>query len=108
MIERIWLDDERAPPKGWYWVKSVPQAVGILREQKVLYLSLDHDMGVYADGLERLNGYALVKWIRMKDRWPLMGIDIHSLNAVGAESMRAFIERYGPYAKNLGWEFFNA
>ena len=40
----LWVDDVRQPPgKGYYWVKSVNDAIAAIRTHDFEYLDLDHD-----------------------------------------------------------------
>lgn len=114
---KLWLDDLRPPlDDSWHWVKTVAEAVTALREGKVTYASLDHDLGdasaVRCEAREDVlaytvlggtprneqTGYDLVKWMAEHDIWPSEGILIHSWNYPGAESMCKTIDRYGPYS----------
>lgn len=93
---KIWVDDIRLAPEGYYWAKSVGIAKAMiqlaeecLREIKLI--DLDHDAGDYAaDGGDYIK---LLDWLEETNRnYP---IRIHSANPVGVENMRRIIERNG-------------
>jgi len=93
---KLWLDDIRPAPPGWTWVKTVHEACLLLVEgqmfdksKAVVEASLDHDLG-----LCQKTGYDLVKWMAETGFWPQTKPRVHSMNPVGAESMRATIDRY--------------
>ena len=109
----LWLDDIRAPPEGWTWVRTVPEAKAILRYESVEHASLDHDLGGACpddccSGITgarvcdldcrcvcHATGYELVCWMEITGRWPTVSCHVHSANPVGAERMWFAIERAG-------------
>ena len=94
---KIWIDDCRPAPKGYYWCKSVNHAKRLLIDPHVQYtekielIDIDHDAGEYADkGGDYIK---LLDWFEETGRnYP---IRIHSQNPVGVANMRAIIERNG-------------
>lgn len=91
----MWLDDVRPAPTGWTHVRSVNEAVDLLRSAEVIEASLDHDLGDYAhDGGD---GYRVTDWMAEHDRWPVGGVRCHSANPVGRARIEATIARYAPY-----------
>lgn len=93
---RLWVDDVRPAPKGYFWVKSVYDAVIAIEEAefqkfKIELLDLDHDAGNFA-----CNGGDYIKlldWLEATGRnYP---IRIHSMNVVGRENMRRIIQKNG-------------
>ena len=116
---KLWLDDYRLPPDGFWWAKTVEQAQQMITDalasnQPFEWASLDHDLGACPDCLggktpeEWLNasgyatmphcdhfgtGYTLVCWMEETQHWPLEKPNVHSLNASGAARMRAAIDR---------------
>jgi hypothetical protein len=94
---KLWLDDQRPPPKGWIWAKTVPVAIELMNTGQVVEASLDHDLG---EG--NAEGYALCLWMAEHDIWPTEGIAIHSANAPGADRITGVIKRYGPYRQLPG------
>jgi hypothetical protein len=89
---KLWVDDEREAPEGWEWVASIEEAKAFLGSPfiRVEILSLDHDLGE-----NKGTGYDLLKWIHEKSCWPAV-VDLHTMNPVGRENMRAFLDRYYP------------
>ena len=121
---KLWIDDVRPAPEGYVWCKSVEEAkLEILKaeQQQAMFLEqarfeinhydmngyracldmasrreielidIDHDAGDYAsDGGDYIR---LLDWFEGTGRnYP---IRIHSMNSVGAQNMRAIIERNG-------------
>lgn len=56
---KVYLDDERTPPDGWYLVRWPDEAIALLETSAVTHLSLDHDLGDDARG----TGYDVLLWI---------------------------------------------
>ena len=85
---KIWIDDVRPAPKGWFWSQTSRHAIRLLETigDKIEEMSFDHDLGgddttiPVANLLERL---AFEKKIH-QIKW-----HIHSANPVG----RANLER---------------
>jgi hypothetical protein len=81
---QLYLDDLR-DPKEWgrpdaLWVKTAEEAIAVLRDGKVTFISFDHDLGTELDGhdvaseIERLVYENLI---------PLPEWFVHSANSVG-------------------------
>ena len=98
---RLWVDDVRPAPEGYWWCKSVNEAKRYITWFENFYtnpnndvievLDIDHDAGDYAeDGGDYIK---LLDWFEETGRNYL--IRIHSMNPVGAANMRAIIERNG-------------
>lgn len=94
---KIWIDDCRPAPEGYYWCKSVNQAKRLLIDPHVQYtekielIDIDHDAGDYAE----LGGdyIKFLDWLEETGRnYP---IRIHSMNPVGIENMRRIIQKNG-------------
>lgn len=91
---RIWLDDIRPAPFGWYHAHSVNEAKTFIMEAEEkrvnVELDLDHDLGDYAkDGGD---GIELVNWLAKTGRF--YPVKIHTMNVVGRMNMQAVIDRY--------------
>ena len=93
---KIWIDDVRPAPEGYYWVQSVNNAkAAILYADKyksqIEIIDIDHDAGEYAQyGGDYIK---LLDWLEETGRnYP---IHIHSMNPVGVENMRRIIQRNG-------------
>lgn len=92
---KIWLDDIRPAPNGWFWAKSCDEAWPKLFDPDILVteVSLDHDLG------ENLpTGYDFVNVIEEMiglEIWPkglaIPVFHIHSANPVGRKNMERAI-----------------
>ena len=112
---RLYLDDMRPCPVGWFPAKNVDEAKNII--QMMLdhaafdEASLDHDlgaceacMGPWREGLTASGpmphcshvgtGYDLCVWMAETGHWPLHAPTVHSANPVGRERMQGVIRRY--------------
>ena len=108
---KLWIDDVRPAPKGYFRVLSVIDAKQIIKMaerrhavgDKIFWeglvkhplpielIDIDHDAGDYA----RFGGdyIKLLDWLEETGRnYP---IRIHSMNPVGRENMRRIIQRNG-------------
>ena len=100
---KIWLDDIRDPrifvsedcyEDGWIWVKTVEEAIGLLKHRHIVYASLDNDLGINGiTGKFHTEGYKLVDWMEENDTWPRDGVAVHSSNPVAVQRMNQIIER---------------
>jgi hypothetical protein len=96
----LWLDDLRDPvkhqaPQGAVWVKTARQAINLIRQGDVAYISFDHDLGGSKTGydvateIEKLcyqGKIACPKW------------EIHSANPVGWTNINAAMRSAEKYA----------
>lgn len=100
---KLWIDDVRPAPPGYFPCRSVNEAKEIIKKYSsridfdnnsiddIEMIDIDHDVGIYAS---RGGDYIkLLDWFEETDRnYP---IRIHSMNSVGVENMRAIIRRNG-------------
>lgn len=102
---KLWVDDVRPAPKGYFHVYSVEQAKTLIKLVEawngeepwywsiipIELIDIDHDAGDYVnDGGDYIK---LLDWLEETGRnYP---IRIHSMNPVGAENMRRIIRRNG-------------
>lgn len=102
---KLWVDDIRPAPYGYFHVYSVEQAKELIKlaefkdehsfllndESTIELIDIDHDSGDYfCDGGDYIE---LLNWLECTDRnYP---IRIHSMNSVGRENMRRIIQRNG-------------
>ena len=90
---KIWLDDLRDPPEGWYWVKTAAEAIDAMIDfDDVTDISLDHDLGIVVAE----TGYDVAKWIEkrvMSDYgyFPPR-IWVHTSNPVGRANINGAIQ----------------
>ena len=112
---RLWLDDIRKPPHGYFlWAKTADEAIEMLQKygDDIEHVSLDHDLdpthyafqddpGGYNAPLARWDrskfkvktGYAVIEWMQA-NRW-VPDISVHSLSS-GAEDMMMKLVREAP------------
>lgn len=97
MVLKLWIDDVRPAPDGYYWIASVDDAKCFIEvnesrcSHRIELIDIDHDAGSYAThGGDYIK---LLDWLEETGRnYP---IRIHSMNPVGRENMRAIIQRNG-------------
>lgn len=110
MKMKLWVDDVRPAPDGYFWCNSVNEAkraiedsennpwyerwengVCVERWQGFELIDIDHDAGDFAP--EGGDYIKLLDWLEETGRnYP---IRIHSQNVVGRMNMRAIIQRNG-------------
>jgi hypothetical protein len=96
---KLWLDDVRPAPAGWYWALDAEEAHDVLQSCVVEEWSLDHDLG------EGPSGYDLVQRLVADQEmlglrfWPDHRPTIHGSNSVERFNMMQLIDRYAPYEK---------
>ena len=91
---KLWIDDVRPAPDGYWLAQSVRQAKLAIQivengHELIELIDIDHDAGDYvSDGGDYIN---LLNWLEETGRnYP---IRIHSMNPVGRENMRRIIQR---------------
>ncbi len=89
---RLWVDDLRDPPAGWWWAKTSRAAIDVLvaHRGQVEEMSLDHDLG--GDDTTRP---VVLFMCENEWAWPAKVL-VHSANPVGVEWLEGMIERYQP------------
>ncbi len=97
---KVYLDDVRTPPDGWFLTRTAPETVEVLENNKVTHLSLDHDLGE-EPGVG--NGNDVLIWI--EEQVALNGyhppvIDIHSSNPAARLKMNAAVASINRLARN--------
>ena len=100
---KLWIDDVRPAPSGYFCCRSVNEAKEIIKKYSdridfdnnsiddIEIIDIDHDAGIYtSQGGDYIK---LLDWLEETGRnYP---IRIHSMNPVGVENMRAIIRRNG-------------
>lgn len=99
---KIWVDDVRLAPDGYFHCRSVNEVISTIElaefletlrpDRKIIELiNLDHDAGKFTcDGGDYIN---ILNWLEETGRnYP---IHIHSMNPVGVENMKRIIEHNG-------------
>lgn len=82
----VYLDDLRDCPEGFVVARTFEEAVKLFEQHEVNILTLDHDLGEDADGMELLNGYDFVKYF-CEHGLHVNKIYHHTDNPVGRENM---------------------
>jgi len=97
---KLWLDDIRDPLEygaiGFIWVKTVEDAITMLKTGEVSFASLDHDLSILAtlgNFEKEQTGYELVCWMEENNVWPVDGVRVHSMNPIGRQRMEKVIRR---------------
>lgn len=88
---KVFLDDQRDTPPGWFRTYDVNTTIALLKAENVTDLSLDHDLG---DG--ELEGIAVLNWIESEvfhnPYYYPPSITIHSDNPVGRQNMKLALD----------------
>jgi DNA-binding response OmpR family regulator len=85
----LWLDDARNPISDSYvWVKTVEEAIEIVKNNEIEFMSLDHDLGPGKDG------YDFVRWI-VENKIDVPLIRVHSFNSSGKDRMEKLLRENG-------------
>jgi hypothetical protein len=84
---KVYMDDERVTPEGWFRTYTVEQTIEQLETRQVTHLSLDNDLG---EGLKE--GWTVVDWLEetvYNDvSFPIPVVTIHSANASRVQYMK--------------------
>jgi len=87
---RVYLDDEREAPPGWFRVYTAAEAIELLQTGRVEEISLDHDLGPPDVG----TGYDVVVWLERRvisDGFLPPLIRIHTANPAARVRMEAAV-----------------
>lgn len=100
---KLWIDDVRPAPSGYFCCRSVNEAKEVIKKysnridfdnnpvDNIELIDIDHDAGIYAS--QGGDYIKLLDWLEETGRnYP---IRIHSMNPVGSANMRAIIKRNG-------------
>jgi len=83
---KVFLDDERSAPEGWFLARWPEDVIALLKQNVVTELSLDHDLGDDKHG----TGYAVILWVEeqvYKTSFVPPRIRVHSANSSAREKM---------------------
>ena len=94
---KLWVDDIRPAPEGWYQARSVNVAKEMILAnwENIEILSIDYDSGDYNKfGGDYIN---ILKWLEEEEhktnkKIVTFPIQIHSMNPVGVQNMRNIIQ----------------
>ena len=90
---KVFLDDERTTPEGWFRVYEPNQAIALLESGLVTHISLDHDLG---DDEGIGTGNDVLVWIEEQvyaNNFDPPRIFVHSANPSAKQKMQAGIEQ---------------
>lgn len=96
---KLWIDDMRPAPQGYYWCKTVDNTIDLLNDPfiDVEELNLDHDAGDMVewggDYIEILNYMEMCHYEYNTDF--NFVIKFHSANPVGIQNMKRICEANG-------------
>lgn len=90
-VIKLWVDDLRPAPEGWFWVKSSQEALNLLASEttELSAVSFDHDLG----GDDTTRPVAL--WMAEFEKFPPV-VHVHTANPVGRDWLVGVATRYGP------------
>lgn len=115
---KLWLDDIRPAPEGWYWARSAQAAIGLLSTGEVTHISLDYDLDMVVAGqrvfahddepfmlaeysdVDAPTGGAVADWILSASREGRIGPlvwTLHTMNAAGRQQMQAALSEAEQY-----------
>lgn len=128
---KLWLDDERPAPEGWYWVKTAAAAIACLLDQgddPITHMSFDHDLAdVHYDywyignhpggqslpeevreearrrARKEMTGYDVLLWMAERNVWPSEACYVHTANSAAQKKMVDTINRYAKYETKCRW-----
>lgn len=84
---KVFMDDMRCSESGFVLVRSVDEAIQLVRENSVEVLSLDYNMG-----FKKKNGLDFVEQF-CKEGFFVPNIVIHSNDIIGARKMLEYFDR---------------
>lgn len=97
---KLWIDDVRPAPDGWFWAHNVHEAMMAINVYEhnmtddQIILSLDHDAGdEYEHGGDFINVLKMLEAANIVDTG--YSFHLHTMNVVGRDNMRAIIQRNG-------------
>lgn len=102
MKMKIWVDDIRTAPTGYYWCKSTEHTIATIKHllnwgHSIIEVNLDHDAGDFA--AEGGDYIQVMNWMEELQNEYLIPITwtfkFHTMNPVGRQNMIAICERNG-------------
>ncbi|MBM4603161.1 hypothetical protein GS575_09455 [Rhodococcus hoagii] len=99
---KLFVDDERPAPDGWFLARTEIDARNVLVPNWILgrrieSLSLDYDLG-----LDDETTMPILHWMRERNSWP-RELYVHTANEDAEEAMLAFIRANAPAGILRGW-----
>lgn len=94
---KLYLDDVRPTPEDYQLrAYTAQEAIELLRQGTVTFISFDHDLGPVEAG----TGYDVAKWIEEEvfaDRMKPPAYQVHSANPVGKSNIHAAMQSAHSY-----------
>jgi hypothetical protein len=91
---KLYLDDVRETPEGWFRVYTIDQVFYWLQSRRVTHMSLDNDLGHLDPKTEGFNVLdRLEEWVYFDSTFPIPEITVHSSNASRKEYMNRVIRK---------------
>lgn len=88
-IIKLWVDDIRLPPDGWFWAKTSEEAILFIKEHGIPEeMSLDHDLG----GDDTV--MVFLKWLAGNVEFKPFRWKVHSQNPIGKKNIEAFLKSW--------------
>lgn len=91
---KLWIDDVRLPPTGWFWAKNSEVALQLLSTDQFDEISFDHDLG--GDD----TAYPVATWIEEQayhGKINKMIWYVHSANPIGRERIKRAMQAADKY-----------
>ncbi len=90
---KVFLDDERKTPTGWWRVYEPNQAIALLESGLCTHISLDHDLG---DDELVGTGYDVILWMEeqvVTSDFTPPKIFVHSANSSASQKMLSGVQQ---------------
>lgn len=96
---KIWIDDVRDPPRGWFWSKTSRHAIRLLNTigDKIEEISFDHDLGGDDTSIPVAN---LLEQMAYEGKIQPIVWRIHSANPVGRQNLERALTSADKYWNN--------
>ena len=100
---RVWLDDDlvdRRAPDGWVHLVSAREAAWVLLTNRVVEMSLDHDLSgdddeIFGKGIQVVDFLDHAHGTGLLTDWPEDGISLHSANSSARAGMANALRTMG-------------
>src|SRR5689334_1375443 len=92
---KVYLDDTRLAPRGWYRARLPQQVIDLVKTGHVEAVSLDFDLGLDKNG-RPIEGYQFAVWLENEvvegRQLPIPELFVHSGNVVGHSRLVSAVE----------------
>ena len=90
---KLWLDDFRTAPDGWYWVKTYLEAIEFMTVFHVDEVELDHDLGDFDENGKERTGYDVLLWM-VENQIKPEKIGVHTADPVAKIDMELLVRKF--------------